>query len=98
MARCGLRCAAGMGKSQLMAALAYDAAQSNVLHGENGGRTLKHVAVVQELESMGVNAADGRALKVKLPAGSGALRLVVFLVDRHSGRVLGLAEQTVARG
>ena len=87
----------GDGKAQLMAALADDAAQSNVLHGENGGRTLRHVAVVRDLEAMGVGAADGRALKLKLPAGSGALRLVVFLVDRHSGRVLGLAEQTVGR-
>jgi len=87
----------GDGKAQLMAALAEDSAQSNVLRGENGGRTLKHVAVVRDLEAMGTGAADGRALKLKLPAGSGALRLVVFLVDRHSGRVLGLAERTVAR-
>ena len=88
----------GDGKSQLTVALADDAAQSNVLHGENGGRKLTHVAVVRELETMGANAGDGRPLKLKLPSGSGALRLVVFLTDRKSGRVVGLAERTVARG
>jgi hypothetical protein len=87
----------GDGKFQLMAALAEDAAQSNVLRGENGGRTLRHVAVVRNLQAMGAGAADGRTLTLKLPAGSGALRLVVFLVDRRSGEVQGLAEQTVAR-
>jgi hypothetical protein len=88
----------GDGKAQLVAALAEDSAQSNVLRGENGGRTLKHVAVVRDLEAMGAGSADGRVLKLKLPSGSGALRLVVFLTDRKSGRVVGLAEQTVARG
>jgi len=88
----------GDGKTELMAALAEDSAQSSVLRGENGGRTLRHVAVVRELEAMGVGAADGRALMLKAPAGSGALRLVVFLVDRRGGAVLGVAERTLGRG
>jgi len=87
----------GDGKAQLMAALAEDAAQSNVLRGENGGRTLRHVAVVRDLKEMGAGAADGRVLSLKAPAGSESLRLVVFLVDRRSGRVVGLAERTVGR-
>jgi hypothetical protein len=86
----------GDGKAELMAALAEDSAQSSVLRGENGGRTLRHVAVVRELEAMGV--ADGRTLALKAPAGRGALRLVVFLVDRRSGAVLGVAERLVGRG
>lgn len=88
----------GDGNAQLMAALAEDSAQADVLRGENGGRTLRHVAVVRELEPMGVGVSDGRVLQLRLPAGSGALRLVVFLVDRRGGQVLGVAERTVSRG
>jgi hypothetical protein len=88
----------GDGKTELMAALAEDSVQSSVLRGENGGRTLKHVAVVRALQAMGAGAADGRGLMLQLPTGSGALRLVVFLVDRRSGSVVGVAERTVGRG
>jgi hypothetical protein len=87
----------GDGKTELMAALAEDAAQSNVLRGENGGHLLRHVAVVRDLLAMGAGVADGRPLTLKVPAGSGTMRLVVFLVDRRSGRVVGLAERAVAR-
>jgi hypothetical protein len=84
------------GKSELVAALAEDSVQSSVLRGENGGQTLRHVAVVRELQSMG--SQTGTALSIKLPNGNhGALRLVVFLVDRHSGHVLAAAEKPLPR-
>jgi hypothetical protein len=81
----------------LFAALAEDATQSSVARGENAGRTLRHVAVVRVLEEKGSNSADGRPLTLKLPARSVAtpLRLVVFLTDRGSGRVLGVVEQAI---
>jgi hypothetical protein len=84
----------------LMAALAEDAVQSSVLRGENGGRTLRHVAVVRSLQEMGKGAVDGRELAInaiKPPSARepGPLRLVVFLTDRRNGRVLALAQQTI---
>jgi hypothetical protein len=84
----------------LMAALADDAAQSSVTRGENAGRTMHHVAVVRVLKNMGTGAADGRPLTLKLGGGSDAgkaMRLVVFVVDSHSGKVQALAEAPVAR-
>jgi hypothetical protein len=87
---------------RLMAALAEDSEKSSVARGENSGRTLRHVAVVRVLQDMGKGAADGRALNLGIPdagraAQSGPLRLVVFLADRRSGRVLSVAEQTLTR-
>ncbi len=71
--------------------------------GENAGRTLHHTAVVRVMKEFGADAADGRELK--LPGGpltqkteaAGPVRLVVFLVDRKTGHVLGAAEQTLQR-
>ena len=66
--------------------------------GENAGRTLRHVAVVRVIEEMG--APDGRVLTLKLPRNSQpatispAMRLVVFLADQRSGRVVAVAEKS----
>jgi hypothetical protein len=89
--------------AKLVAVLAADATHQEVSGGENAGRTLHHTAVVRVIKEYGADAADGRALK--LPGGplaqkneaNGAVRLVVFLVDRKSGHVLGAAEQTLPR-
>jgi hypothetical protein len=59
--------------------------------------------VVRVIKEFGPDAADGRPLK--LPGGpltqktesAGPVRLVVFLVDRKNGHVLGAAEQTFER-
>jgi hypothetical protein len=82
-------------KAELMAALAEDAAETAVARGENAGHTLTHVAVVTVLQEMGKGIAEGKTLTLKAPNGSAgkAMRLVVFLVDRHSGHVLGVAEK-----
>ena len=55
------------------------------------------------MKDFGADAGDGRQLK--LPGGpltqktetTGPVRLVVFLVDRKTGHVLGAAEQTLQR-
>lgn len=88
-------------KASLFAAIAENATVSEVLRGENKGRTLHHVAVVRVLKEFGSGKADGRALalagsNLALSAKSDSpLRLVVFLVDRRGGGVVGVAEQTV---
>jgi hypothetical protein len=87
----------------LLVALAADATQTLVSRGENAGRTLHHVAVVRVLKEMGRGVADGRTLTLKLGSKdstadqSKTLRIVAFLTDSHSGRVLGVAECPVAR-
>jgi len=93
--------------ASLFAALAEDSEQISVLHGENGGHTLHHVAVVRTLEQLGKASADakspvsGKTLTLHLSKDvakeTTPLRLVVFLADRRSGHVLAVAEQTVPR-
>ncbi|WP_263350648.1 DUF1223 domain-containing protein [Acidicapsa acidisoli] len=86
----------------LIAALALDSAQSSVLRGENSGRNLRHVAVVRVMQEMARGAVDGRTFTMKASAASqpgttGAMRLVVFQIDRKNGHVLALAERTIGR-
>ena len=89
--------------TKLLAVLAADATHSEVARGENAGRTLHHTAVVRVMKEFGTEAANGR--QIKLPGGpltqktetTGPIRLVVFLVDRKSGHVLGATEQTLQR-
>jgi hypothetical protein len=93
-----VRSSAAHGAS-VVAAVAQDATRSEVLRGENKGRTLHHVAVVRILKEFGSNAADGRSLRLSGSILSGAdktpLRLVVFLVDRKNGHVTAATEQTL---
>jgi hypothetical protein len=88
--------------AHLYAALAQDVSHSEVTRGENAGRTLHHVAVVRDMKEFRSNFADGRELSLRADnldhhAGAGAMRLVVFLADDHSGRVVGAAEQLLAK-
>lgn len=86
-------------KASLVAAVAENATVSEVLRGENKGRTLHHVAVVRVLKEFGSGKADGRTLElsgsnlVAAEKTGAPLRLVVFLVNRRSGHVVGVAEQ-----
>ncbi len=85
--------------AKLFAALAIDSAQTAIKGGENSGRTVRHVAVVRAIREMGKGALDGRELSIKPVSSiqSSPVRLVVFLADRHSGRVIGVAERTLTR-
>ena len=89
--------------AKLFAVLAADATHQEVSGGENAGRTLHHVAVVRVMKELNGEDAKGRA--VTLSGGNlnskkesdGPVRLVVFLADRKTGRILGAAEQTLPR-
>ena len=77
--------------------LAADRARSNVLRGENAGRQLEHVAVVQSLVKIAdVTSASALEKDVRLaipPAlSSGNLRVAVFVQDFASKRVLGVGQ------
>jgi hypothetical protein len=89
--------------AKLVAVLAADATHQEVSGGENSGRTLHHTAVVRVMNEFGADVADGRQLKLsggplaQKNEATGPVRLVVFLVDRKTGRVLGAAAQTLQR-
>jgi hypothetical protein len=81
----------------LYVALADNRQESHVARGENGGRTLAHVAVTRVLKQVGTIDFDGTstneiALPVQPGSGNG-LRLIAFIQDPKSGHVLGVVEQ-----
>jgi hypothetical protein len=85
-------------KAVLYVAIADNKAESHVARGENGGRNLVHVGVVRSLNQAATVDLDGAfakdvALSVAPGIGSNGLRLVAFIQDPRSGRVLGVAVQ-----
>jgi hypothetical protein len=90
---------AGNTKQGLVAVLAQDETETAVKTGENAGKTLRNVAVVRVLRE--INSSTEDTLTLKLPGEDkgvkGPVRIVVIAVDKHTGHVLGVAEQTVTR-
>jgi hypothetical protein len=83
-------------------AVALDRVESQVLHGENGGRRLTHVAVVQQIEKIGkLKKGDAFAqdvqLKLKTDTPLDNLRVVAFAQESGPGKVLGASLWKSAR-
>lgn len=90
--------AAAIPGAHLLAALATESARTQVSAGENARRTLQHVAVVRALKDFNPNFADGRTLtlstsNVEQDTAAVPLRLIVFLADGRTGRVLAVTQQ-----
>lgn len=91
--------ATGKIKPELIAVLAEDETETKVKAGENSGKTLRNISVVRVLREM--NPSTEGSLTLKAPGEdkgtTGPMRIVVFAVDKHTGHVLAVAEQTVMR-
>jgi hypothetical protein len=80
--------------------VALNHAESQVQRGENAGRRLSHVAVVQSLNKIGA-AEQGKpfaqdvSLKVKPGTDPSNLRLIAFVQESGPGKVLGAALERV---
>ncbi len=76
-------------------AVALEHVESQVLHGENGGRHLSHVAVVLQVAKVGKlpkGKAFDKAVQLKLPGADRAnLRVVAFVQEPGPRRILGAA-------
>lgn len=75
-------------------AVALDHAESQVSAGENNGRHLAHVAVMESLKKVGrLESGKGfsQDCQIKLKKGSeaGNLRVIAFIQEPGSGQVLG---------
>jgi hypothetical protein len=70
-------------------AVTQDKAVSHVEHGENGGRTLQHVGVVRSL----TRASNGDARVALNKNWDSDLRVVAFVQDRRTGRILQAAQK-----
>jgi hypothetical protein len=84
--------------ADIFAVVALDHAQTQVTKGENNGRLLTHVAVVQQIEKIG-KLEKGKSLSkdidLKLKPGTDPknLRLIVFVQEPGPGRVIGVAQE-----
>jgi hypothetical protein len=82
-------------------AIALDHVESQVLRGENGGRHLVHVAVVQELTKVGKlqkgkTFAQDVQLKLKSGTDPKNVRVVALIQESGPGKVLGAAARKPA--
>jgi hypothetical protein len=82
--------------ADVVAVVALDHAESQVLHGENGGKRLSHAAVALDLIRIG-KLEKGKSFsqdfqtKIKSGVDPKNLRLIVFLQESGPGAVLGAA-------
>jgi hypothetical protein len=77
-------------------AVALDHVESQVLRGENGGKHLVHVAVVQQLTKVGKlpkgkTFAQDIQLKLKPGTALKGVRIVAFVQESGPGKMLGAA-------
>ncbi len=83
-------------------AVALNHAESQVLRGENKGRDLEHVAVVESLTKIGSlqkGKTFSKDFEAKLKAGldPGNIRMIAFVQESGPGEVLGAAMEKVAK-
>jgi hypothetical protein len=82
--------------ADVFVAVALDRVESQVLRGENGGKHLTHVAVVQQITKVG-KLAKGKSfdetVQLKLKPGTDPknLRIVAFVQESGPGKLLGVA-------
>ena len=87
--------------ADIYVAVALDHVESQVLKGENGGKHLEHVAVVEQLVKIGrlskaKNFAEDVQLKLKPGTDPKNLRLVTFIQEPGPGKLLGIVQQKPA--
>ena len=83
------------GRGVLYVAVADNRAESQVARGENAGRSLAHVGVTRVLKRVGtidLGAARDRDVTLAIQPGAGVngSRLVAFIQDTKTGRVLAV--------
>jgi len=84
--------------ADIYAAIALDHAESQVLRGENSGKHLTHVSVVESMTKIGKlekSKSFSKDVEIKLKPGTDPknIRLIVFAQESGPGKVLGAAMQ-----
>jgi len=85
-------------RAHLYVALALEHADTQVKRGENGGRHLEHVAILQTLTNQG-KIAKGQSFtkNVIIPAGrtGAAYRVIAFVQEPDQGKIIGAAAENL---
>jgi hypothetical protein len=78
----------------VLLAIADEKDESHVTGGENGGRTLRHVAVLRSLKQVAsLDQANtlSQDVRIEIPRRNGSIRLIAFAQDVENGAVWGVA-------
>jgi hypothetical protein len=81
-------------KAEVFVALALDHADTQVKRGENGGRHLEHVDVLQSLNGAGKvpkGQSFSKDVVVSLGKPGAAYRLIAFIQEPDQGKIMGAA-------
>jgi hypothetical protein len=88
-------------RADLLVAITEDRLRTEVKRGENQGRTLTHAAVVRDMRTVaeGVSSSSAAEATIKLSSDWARpnLKVVAFVQERGSRRVLATAVATIAR-
>ncbi len=101
-----LAAAAARGDANVWLAVTEDGLHSSVKAGENAGRVLYHAAVLRSLSKIGVAKPGGESAsftgnaRVKFNShwNRANLRVVAFVQEKHSMKILGAAETRFSAG
>jgi len=83
--------------TSLLVALVQKNAVSKVLRGENGGRTLSHVQIVRDLETVSINSKRDGSTALSAPEGTTApgYEVVAFLQNNRTGEITAATRITI---
>lgn len=88
--------------AEVLLAVTESNLSSDVARGENAGRSLKHTAVVRGLQTVGEVAAGSNKFTANVAVPSNTawrkdnIRIIVFIQERRTRRVLGAASLKVS--
>jgi hypothetical protein len=92
---------ANSNNARVLLAITEDHLQSIVRSGENNGRTLSHYGVVRDLRILGPVKGTNFSAEPKIKLSSDwkrpDLRLIAFVQDSHSKRILGATSLMLAK-
>jgi hypothetical protein len=83
--------------TSLLLALVEKNAVSKVLRGENGGRTLSHVQIVRNLQTIHLNGQNNGAGTLEIPAGldGNGLEVIAFLQNNSNGEIIAATKSGI---
>ena len=88
------------GPTNVLLAVADERDETHVTSGENGGRTLRHIAVLRSLKEVGsLDQSKGlsKDIEIEVPRRNGGIRLIAFAQDGKAGTIRGVASTSFSK-
>jgi hypothetical protein len=86
--------------TNVLLAVADERDETHVTGGENGGRTLRHIAVLRSLKEVGsLDQSKGlsKDIEIEVPRRNGSIRLIAFAQDENAGTIRGVASTSFSK-